>query len=46
MFKTIKAWADQYEKDMYDGRNEFLVKTCAKIVAENPDMFKYGMPMI
>jgi len=26
--------------------NEFLVKTCAKIVAENPDMFKYGMPMI
>ena len=46
MFKTIKAWADQYEKDMYDGRNEFLVKICAKIVAENPDLFKYGMPMI
>jgi hypothetical protein len=46
MFKVIEKWAKDYEKGQYDGRNEYLLKTCSKIVAENPDIFEFGMPMI
>ena len=31
VFKLIKGWAKAYHDGMYDGRNELLCKTCAKI---------------
>jgi len=46
MFKVIAAWAEMCNKGYYDARNEHLRKCCAEIVKQNPNVFKYRMPLV
>lgn len=47
-FKTIQEWASQKEKGYFDGRNEYLVEVCHRLVnhPDFEDVFKYGFPLI
>jgi len=43
---VVAEWAKAEEENNFDGRNEFTVKTCKKIVKENPDLFYNGKPVV
>ena len=46
MLKVMEKWSKDYEKGMFDGRNEFALKKCKEIVDQNPDLFEFGVPLI
>lgn len=42
MLQTIYRWSEQHDSGMFDGRNEFTVKTCKKIVEALKDDYVFN----